>query len=76
MVDTELLEKAIYQSGKRKGYLAKKCGLSLNSFRSRCINKYDFKSSEIDVLCEELDIRSLEHKEKIFFKKLTKCQHA
>lgn len=69
MVNTELLENAIRSSGKRKSYLAEKIGCTIQSFRMRCTNKYDFKSSDIDTLCYELGISKLTDKEKIFFAK-------
>jgi hypothetical protein len=69
MVDTELLESKIKDSGKTKSYISKKIGCSLQSFRLKCLNKYDFTSTEIQGLCEELGVTKLTEKEKIFFKK-------
>jgi hypothetical protein len=69
MVDTVLLEDAIRASGKRKSYLADKIGCTVQSFRMRCTNKYDFKSTDIDILCAELGITKLTEKERIFFAK-------
>lgn len=69
MVNTELLEDAIRRSGKRKQYLADKIGCTIQSFRMRCTNRYDFKSTDIDVLCAELGITKLTEKERIFFAK-------
>lgn len=56
MTNTELLENKIRLSGKKKSYLAEKVGLSLAGFRNCCVNKAEFKSSQISVLCEELSI--------------------
>ena len=70
MVDTELLDEAIVASGKRLGYLAEKLGITIHTFRSRRIGKSDFLSDEITILCDELNIRDLNEKEKIFFKKM------
>jgi len=67
MNNTELLEKKIKESGKKKGYLAEKVGLSLAGFRNCITNKAEFKASQIDLLCEELHITSLKEKESIFF---------
>lgn len=67
MVNTELLEEAIRASGKRKQYLADKIGCTIQSFRMRCTNRYEFKSTDIDILCQELGIRRLTDKERIFF---------
>lgn len=69
MVDTELLEKRIVESGKKIGYLAKKLGVSRQYFRMKRNNKADFTNRETNILCEELNITDLTEKEKIFFKK-------
>lgn len=67
MVNKVLLEKKIKESGKKKGYLAKKCGLSRQGFRN-CINGVAFfNTSQIKILCVELNITSLREKESIFF---------
>ena len=67
MTNTELLEEMIARSGKKKSYLAQRCGLSLNGFRNCCTNKAEFKASQIQVLCEELNITSLKERHAIFF---------
>lgn len=69
MNNTELLEDKIKKSGKKITYLAEKCGLSYAGFRNCVTNKAEFKSSHIDILCEELNITSLREKETIFFAK-------
>lgn len=69
MVDTQYLEKIISESGKKKSYLASQIGCSIQAFRLKCQNKYDFTLSQADILCEELGITKLSEKEKIFFKK-------
>ena len=68
MVDTQLLEKLITDSGLKKSYLADKLGISIQSLRLRIQNKYDFRSNEVTTLCQELNITKLTDKEKIFFK--------
>ena len=70
MTNTELLEEKIQKSGKKKSYLAKRCGLSRAGFRNCMINKAEFKTSQVDILCEELGITSLREKDSIFFAKL------
>ena len=67
MTNTELLEQKIADSGKKKIHLAEKCGLSLAGFRNCVTNKAEFKATQIDVLCKELEITSLKEKESIFF---------
>ena len=70
MTNTELLENKIQESGKKKSYLAERCGLSRAGFRNCMINKADFKVSHVDILCFELGITSLREKEAIFYAKV------
>ena len=67
MTNTDLLEKKIEDSGLKKTYLAEKVGLSLAGFRNCCVNRAEFKASQIQILCDELKIENLEEKQKIFF---------
>jgi hypothetical protein len=67
MTNTILLEEKIKQSGKKKKYLAEKCGLSMQGFRNCCRNKAEFKTGHIKVLCAELGITKLTEKEAIFY---------
>lgn len=69
MTNTELLEQKIKESGKTRVHLAKKCNLTYAGFRNCVKNAAEFKASQIDVLCTELDITSLKEKEAIFFAK-------
>lgn len=69
MTNTELLEQRIYNSGKKKGFLAEKVGLSRAGFRNCMVNKAEFTASQIDILCEELNITSLNDRFAIFFAK-------
>lgn len=69
MTNEELLEEKIAASGKKKGYLAKKCNLSRQGFLNCSKNKANFDSSQIIILCKELGITSLREKEAIFFAK-------
>jgi hypothetical protein len=70
MTNTELLEKRISDSGKKKGFLAEKVGLSRAGFRNCMVNKAEFTASQIDILCEELNITSLKDRFAIFFAKV------
>lgn len=70
MTNTELLNEAIEESGKKKGYLAQKVGLSRAGFRNCEINKAEFTASQIEILCEELNITSLKRRQAIFFAKV------
>jgi hypothetical protein len=69
MVNTELILLKIAESGKKKGYLAKKCGLSRQGFLNCIKNRKNayFNTSHIKILCMELSITSLKEKEAIFF---------
>lgn len=75
MTNTKLLEDKISNSGKKVKYLAEKCGMSYAGFRNCVINKKnpktntvaEFKVSQVDILCEELNITNLEEKELIFY---------
>lgn len=69
MVDTLQLETRIKDSGKTKTYLASKLGITIQSLRLKSLNRSEFNSTEITILCEELGITRLTDKEKIFFKK-------
>lgn len=69
MVDTQLLEDEIRKSGKKKGYLAERCGCSRQALRLKIKGVYDFNNTQTDILCQELGIKSPYQKEKIFFKK-------
>ena len=67
MTNQKLLEKKIVESGKKKGYLAEKCGLSRVGFRNCVKGSAFFNTSHIEILCDELNITSLKEKESIFF---------
>lgn len=69
MTNEILLGKKIAESGKKKGYLAEKCGLSRQGFLNCIKNKAQFNATHISILCEELNITSLEEKDVIFFAK-------
>lgn len=69
MVDTQYLEEKIAASGKTKTHLASKMGMSIQSFRLKSTNKYDFTTTQVDILCSELGITKLSEKERIFFAK-------
>ena len=69
MVNTQLLDEAIQESGKSKTYLAKKCNMSLQSFRLKRLNVFPFSTDNVNTLCSELNIKTLTRKEQIFFAK-------
>ena len=67
MTNTAKLEEIIEKSGLKKSFIAKKIGLSAYGFAKKLRNETEFKSSEINGLCDLLKIDSLEEKESIFF---------
>lgn len=69
MVNTQLLDDAIRKSGKSRTHLAKKCNMSIQTFRLKRRNVYPFSTDDVETLCDELDIKTLTQKEKIFFAK-------
>ena len=69
MVDTLNLEKIVCESGKKKSYLAERCGITIQSLKNKFDNKSEFKLSEVDILCTELGITKLSDKDRIFFAK-------
>ena len=69
MVDTQLLDEKIEQSGKRKSYLAAKCNMSVQTFRLKRLNISAFTTDEVEALAKELEIKNLSEKDQIFFQK-------
>lgn len=69
MVNTQLLEDKIKEAGKTKTYLANRIGKTIQALRLKMDNKYDFTSTEVDILCAELGITKLSEKDRIFFAK-------
>lgn len=67
MTNRKLLEQKIKESGKKISYLAEKCGLSYAGFRNCVIGKAEFKQSQIEILCRELNITSTKERMDIFF---------
>ena len=73
MTDTERLKEVIQKSGLKMQYLAKQLNLSNFGFSNKVNNVTEFKASEIDTLCELLQIKALSEKERIFFAKKVEC---
>lgn len=67
VTDTLKLRERIMQSGLKYKYIAEQMGITRYGLMQKINNQYDFKSSEIAMLCDILRIESLEEKEKIFF---------
>lgn len=67
MTNEMLLEEKIKASGKKKSFLAEKCGMSRMGFFNCIKNRATFNATQISILCDELNISSLKEKEAIFF---------
>lgn len=67
MTNKQLLEQAIREKGLKKSFLAEKIGLTPAGFYNCLNNKAEFKASQINTLCDLLDIKDLATKEAIFF---------
>ena len=67
LVNEQLLENRIEASGLKKQFIAAKLGISANYFSQKCHNAVDFKTSEVDILCALLGIRTMEEMQAIFF---------
>lgn len=69
MTNTNLLEKRIEDSGLKYKFIAEKLGINYYTLRKKMNNVTEFTASEIDALCEILNINSLKERQKIFFAK-------
>lgn len=67
MVNTKLLEQTIAESGKKKVFLANKCGMTRHSLANKINNKSEFTGMQVRVLCQELGLNQLERIDEIFF---------
>ena len=69
MTDTNALRKRIADSGLKQEFIAEKLGLTSYGFSRKRDNLSEFKPSEIDILCDLLNISSLDERFAIFFAK-------
>ncbi len=67
MTNTEKLKSLINERGLKQGFIAEKLGITSYGFAKKVNNETEFKASEIQKLCEILQITSLREKEAIFF---------
>ena len=65
MVNTQLLEKKIEESGYRMDYIHEQLGITRRSYQNKINGETSFRAAEIYVLCDLLKI-SDEEKKKIF----------
>lgn len=66
MVDTQYLGKKIEDSGLRVGFIVEKLGISRQAFDFKRKNFRKFRTAEIYVLCDLLNIQD-EERQRIFF---------
>lgn len=67
MTNTAAMKNAIARSGLKKAFIASKIGVCYQTLSSKINNRTQFKSSEIETICELLGISDLEEKNNIFF---------
>lgn len=67
MVNTEMLNQKIKESGLRTNYIVSTLGLSRNGFDLKRKGRNAFRTSEVYVLCDLLKITDPEEKTKIFY---------
>lgn len=67
MTNTEELERLISESGLKKQYIARSLGLSRQGLDNKIKNRSEFTTSQVNVLCFLLNIKSLKQKECVFF---------
>lgn len=67
MTNEKMLVDKIKKSGKKMKFLAARCNMSYAGLRNCIKNKAEFRVSQVDILCEELNITDLEEKEMIFY---------
>ena len=66
MTNTTLLEEYIKKSGLKKNFICEVLGVSRQCFLLKCNNKAEFRASEIEILCQLLNI-GISDRMKIFF---------
>lgn len=67
MTNVELLRKKIDESGYKISYIASRLGITPQGLYLKLNGTNQFKSKEIQVLCELLDISDLYEMKSIFF---------
>ena len=66
MADKLYLDEFIKKSGKKKSFLAEKCGMARQTFFNKCQKPEEFRADKMIILCEEIGITSEEDKKRIF----------
>ena len=66
MGNPQYLDEFIVASGKKKGYLADRVGVTRQTFTKKCKNPSSFTNLQANILCEELNVTKLSDRQKIF----------
>ncbi len=66
MGNPQHLEEVIDKSGKKKGYLADRIGVTRQTFTKKCKDPSSFTNLQVSILCDELSITKLTDRVKIF----------
>lgn len=67
MTNTEMLRDAIKKSGLKLEFIAEKLGITRFSLFKKIENVTEFKTSEVQKMCDVLQITDPQDKEAIFF---------
>lgn len=67
MTNTNLLRQKIEESGLKLQFIADKLGISRQTLIAKINGKSEFNQTEIQILCDLLNIKSLKEKNLIFF---------
>ena len=66
MGNPQHLDKFISDSGKKKGYLANRLGVTRQTFSKKVQDPSSFTNLQTEILCAELNITKLSDRQKIF----------
>lgn len=66
MGNPQYLDDIISASGKKKGYLAERIGVTRQTFSKKAKDPASFTNLQANILCEELNITKLSDRQKIF----------
>lgn len=69
MTDTNKLKDMVSNKGLKYSFLAKEMGITTYCLRMKIENKTEFKTSEVQKMCELLDIKDVDIMCMIFFAK-------
>lgn len=67
MTNTELLKESINNRGIKIKFIAEKLGITTTGLSKKMNNEIEFKATEIQIICDILNINDLKLKNRIFF---------